>query len=213
MVGFRRRVGWEWGASGGTGGVDGARSRSGHRLRRWSSSAMSVSTIPWQYSSIRPDRVLHWVVGSVCVQGIDEWVARLPGPRELTKGRSSVKWFGFSSEVAFGLSGWEALLVSRKLAGELDCGGRSFGKLAGGAALGIVAITSVQSPTKVWGVRNCKAEGWASYRQGLRHERGARRAVEPIGASGVRGQSECAPECQLRSNTWRFASAPTQAPV
>jgi hypothetical protein len=48
------------------------------------------------------------------VQGIDEWMVRLPRPREPADGTSPARCFGFSSEVLFGLSGWEALLASRE---------------------------------------------------------------------------------------------------
>jgi hypothetical protein len=173
MVGFRRRVEREWGASGGhvkvQVGVDGAQSRSGHGLRRRSSSVMFVPAVPQRYSSIRPHRELHWVAGSVCVQGIGEWVARLSGPREPAEGRSPAKSFGFSGEVAFGLSDWEALPVfgeaGRGARLDLDWlglpgfGGRSFSNLAGGAALVFLAITGVQSLAKVWRMQESKAEG------------------------------------------------------
>ena len=46
------------------------------------------------------------------MQGIDEWLGRLPGPREPTEGTSSARCFGFSGEVVFDMSGWEASLVS-----------------------------------------------------------------------------------------------------
>jgi hypothetical protein len=54
------------------------------------------------------------VVGSVCVQGIDERMVGLPRPREPVDGTSPASCFGFFDEVSFGPSSWEALLASRE---------------------------------------------------------------------------------------------------
>jgi hypothetical protein len=72
-----------------------------------------------------------------------------------------VRCFGFSGDVAFGLSGREASPVSRegghgaRLDGDRlewpGYGAQSFGKLVGGAALIILAINGVQSPAKSMG--------------------------------------------------------------
>jgi hypothetical protein len=48
------------------------------------------------------------------VQGIKEWIDRLPGPRALVGEGSPARCSGFSSEVPFGPSGWEAFLASRE---------------------------------------------------------------------------------------------------
>jgi hypothetical protein len=45
------------------------------------------------------------------MQGIDEWMVRLPGPREPVEGTSPARCSGFSGEVSFGLSSWEASLA------------------------------------------------------------------------------------------------------
>jgi hypothetical protein len=50
------------------------------------------------------------------MQGIDEWMVRLPGPREPVEGTSPARCSGFSGEVSFGLSSWEASLASREFA-------------------------------------------------------------------------------------------------
>jgi hypothetical protein len=48
------------------------------------------------------------------VQGIEEWMGRLPGPRTPVGQGSLARCFGLSSEVSFGPSCWEALLASRE---------------------------------------------------------------------------------------------------
>jgi hypothetical protein len=54
------------------------------------------------------------VAGSVCVQGINEWMVRLHEPREPVEGTSPARCPGFSGEVSFDLSGWETSLASRE---------------------------------------------------------------------------------------------------
>jgi hypothetical protein len=95
------------------------------------------------------------------VQRIDEWMVRLPRPREPSKRASPVRWFGFSGEVALGLSGLETPLVSGETSrgARLDedrlewlgYGGRCVDELADGTTLGVLAITGVQSPVKSMG--------------------------------------------------------------
>jgi hypothetical protein len=54
--------------------------------------------------------------------------------------------------------------------------------------LGVRAITSAQSPVKGYGsCWRARLRDGASYRQGLGHERGVERTVEPTGAPGMRG--------------------------
>jgi hypothetical protein len=172
MVELRRRVVRDWGASVGhvevRVGVGGDRSWSGHRLGRRRSSTTSIPAKPWRKSSIRPHRELHWVVGSVFVQGIKGWWDRLPGPRKPAEERSLVRWFDVSGEVMLGLSVWGAALAfgeagreagpSRDRLGWLGHGDRGFGELAGSAVLGFLAIIDVQSSARVWGVRKGKDE-------------------------------------------------------
>jgi hypothetical protein len=54
------------------------------------------------------------VAGSVCAQGIEAWIGRLPRPRTSTGEGSPTRCSGFSGEVPFGPSGWEALLASKE---------------------------------------------------------------------------------------------------
>jgi hypothetical protein len=48
------------------------------------------------------------------MQGINEWMVGLLGPREPVDGTSPTRCSGFFGEVLFGPSGWEALLASRE---------------------------------------------------------------------------------------------------
>jgi hypothetical protein len=137
------------------------------------------------------------VVGSVCVQEIKEWTVRLPIPRERMDGTSPAMCSGFSGEVSFGPSGWEALLAFReasrgaRLDGARlewpDYDGRHVAKLADDVALGVLGITGVQSPVKgYWACRKAKPTDAYSYRHGLGHGHWVERTVEPTGARGVR---------------------------
>jgi hypothetical protein len=153
----------------------------------------------------------EWQGVCVCKESRNGWVDYLDrGNRR--KGTCPVWWFGFFVEVAFDLSGWEASLVSEG-AGQgarlerdrlewLGYDGQSFGKLEGGAALGILAITGVQSRAKSMECAGGQGRGArASHKRGLEHGLRARRAVEPTVARGVHGHGQSALPSASRGRT------------
>jgi hypothetical protein len=78
--------------------------------------------------------------------------------------------------------------------------------------LGVLTITGVQSPVKGMGRAGGQGRGLGLLiGEGSGMELGARSRQPELVACAAR--SERAPECQLRSNTWRNASSHVQAPV
>jgi hypothetical protein len=59
----------------------------------------------------------------VCAQGMEEWTGRLPCLRAPVGEGGPARYSGFSGEVLFGSSGWEALLASREVGWGTGFGG------------------------------------------------------------------------------------------